>query len=153
MSVHRYYFINERVKALVILVLIMTGTILLVFLGIELLKQIPNLPSDQRLYLDHMQFPSYFKLLVVLVWGLMAMFCAYLYLLYQYVGFVSRFSRFCEDVLRKDKGQVFICRKSENTNVMKDSFNTLLELYRKECLKIDLKLIILRETLLNRIKK
>lgn len=153
MSYQRHYFINERVKALVLLFIIMSGTILIVFLGIEALREIPSLHPDQRFYLDHMRFPAYFKLMVVVVWGLIAMMCAYLYLLYQYFGFITRFSHFCEGVIRKDTGQMFICRKTEKTNVMKDSFNSLLTLYRKEYLKVEQELKDLREKLLNRICK
>lgn len=153
MNSQRHYLINERVKALVLLLIIMSGTIMLVFLGIEVLREMPSLLPEQRLYLDQMRFPAYFKLLVVLVWGMIAMLCAYLYLLYQYVGFIARFSRFCEDVMRKDTGQLFICRKKENTNVMKDSFNSLLKLYRKESLRVEQELKNLREKLSTRIHK
>ena len=152
MSYHRHLLINERVKALVLLLIIMSGTILLVFLGIEVLKSIPSLQPEQQMFLSHMTFPPYFKLLVVLVWGVIAMLCAYLYLLYQYVGFLDRFSRFCDDVIRKDNGQVFVCRKKENTNTMKDSFNNLLGLYRKECIKIEQELKDLRKELSARIR-
>ncbi len=153
MSYHRHYLINERVKALVLLLIIMSGTILLVFLGIEILREMPSLLPEQRIYLDNMRFPAYFKLLVVIVWGLIAMLCAYLYLLYQYVGFIARFSRFCDEVIRKDNGQMLVCRRKENTNVMKDSFNTLLKLYRQESSRVEQELKNMREKLLIRMFK
>lgn len=153
MSYHRHYLINERVKALVLLLIIMSGTILLVFLGIEILREMPSLLPEQRMYLDNMRFPAYFKLLVVIVWGVIAMLCAYLYLLYQYVGFIARFSRFCDEVIRKDNGQMLVCRRKENTNVMKDSFNSLLKLYRQESSRVEQELKDIREKLLIRMFK
>ena len=100
MKAKRKLFINDRVQASIYLFFIMSVSILLVFAGIELLKWLPSLSVPQREYLETLKYPTFFKIMVIIIWGGFSIVSAYLFLSYKYNGFIGRFSPGCGSLAR-----------------------------------------------------
>lgn len=147
MITRRQIFFNERVRAMIFLFIIMGVTIIVVFFGIEVLKQIPTLSPQQQLYLAQFKYPAFFKITVIVLWGIIALLSAYLVLLYRYLGFFERFCNFCEELSNHDHGKILGFRKNENSVVMEKSFNNLLSYYRSEMKENEKKLLALKTKL------
>ncbi|MBN2144779.1 MAG: hypothetical protein JW774_09175 [Candidatus Aureabacteria bacterium] len=130
MRAERKLFINDRVKAAFSLFFIMALSVLVVFLGIEELKQLPTLSQEQRLFLQKLEYPVFFKIANLLCWGFISTFFAYLFLFYRYQGFFLRLSHFFEKVSRKEKGQIFHFREHDRFQTIHDSLENLLSHYR-----------------------
>jgi hypothetical protein len=150
MKTKRHFLLNDRVKAMISLFIIMVLTILLVFTGIEGLKLIPTLTPEQQLYLKELTYPLYFKLLVVIVWGIVSILSAYLLLLYRYSGFINRLHHFFLDFAESDKGQNFHFRHNENTIIIQGSFESLLKLHRNQIQEKNNRLLELKQQLKER---
>lgn len=128
----RKFFLNDRVRAMISLFFIMMFTILVVFAGIEGIRHMSGLTPEQQEYLKKLNYPIYFKLMVVLVWVIVSILSAHLYLLYKYSGFMDRLGHYCQGLTEKDKGQVFYFRQNENTMIVRESFEAIIKTYRKE---------------------
>ncbi|EKD26208.1 MAG: hypothetical protein ACD_79C01306G0002 [uncultured bacterium] len=147
MNKNRKLLVNDRVKAVVTLLIIMTVTILLIFTGIEFLKYISIFSPEQKLNLEKLKYPLFLKVGVVIVWGAVSACAAYMYLLFQYSGFMIRLSKFIEGLASKDSGQTFYFRTKDSTNIMKQSFENLLNHYRFQIKSLDNELLNIKEEL------
>ncbi len=89
MKHHRQFLSGDRIASAFQLCAIMMISILIAFAGLETLKTLPGLTPDQKNYLDSLQFPVSFKLLLVVAWGFLTVFMSYTYLAYKYSGFLK----------------------------------------------------------------
>jgi methyl-accepting chemotaxis protein len=119
------------VRAVIYLFVIMALTLLLVFFGIEALKRLPSLSPEQQRYLRELRYPLFFKIMVAIVWGCVSILSAYLFLLFQYSGFMDRLSRYFDKVAENDTGQKFHFRKNDSPGLIRDSFEALMDRHRK----------------------
>jgi hypothetical protein len=147
MKAERKLFINDRVKAAFSLFFIMALSVLIVFFGIEELKNLPALSSEQQLFLQKLEYPTFFKVASLLCWGFISTFLAYLLLFYRYQGFFLRLSHFFEAISKKDKGQIFHFREKDRFQTIHDSMENLLNSYRDKIKMQEKELSMLREKL------
>lgn len=141
----RNFFINDRIKALITLMIFMAVAIIIVFIGLELLKEIPSLSLDQKMYIDKYSYPGIFKIMVVLGWGGISVLSAYLILTNIYTGFFTRFSHYFNTIEKYNRFENFHFRKNEKSSIIKNSLFTLLDHYRNQFETTEKELIKLKE--------
>jgi len=148
MKSDRKWLGNDRVKSAIMLCGFMTIAVMVVFFAIEYLKISTHLSYAGSLDPELLKFPMFFKVLVLLAWGSIAVMVAYFACYYQTLGFIKRLSDFCKDVCVKDQGQTFGFRKKETRFFITDSFQNLLGQYRRTIKDLDGELNIIKEDLL-----
>lgn len=147
MKFKRSIYINDRVKALIHLLTIMALALLIVFSGLESMKTFLPESNPHFLYIKNIRYPFFFKVLVSLIWGMIAAISAYLFVHYQYMGFAARLSIYFEEKSKNPDQKPFVFRKKDITNVCQKSMENMINFYDQELSKTKSQLIELKNKL------
>jgi hypothetical protein len=137
MTARRKLFLNDRVRAAFVLLIVMSACNALVFFGIETLKLLPTLSPEQQIFLSETSYPPLFKFLVILCFNGIAVMSAYLVLAYRYAGFFYRLSDHFKALQTEDKESSFRFRDKDRSEIFQDSMETLIESYRKKIWELE----------------
>ncbi len=146
-------FLNDRVRAAFILLGVMSGCVVLVFFGVEILKFLPTLSTEQQKFLSESSYPLLFKLLVILCFNGIAVLSAYLILVYRYAGFFHRLQNHFEALQKGDMENLFRFREGDRFEIFQDSMETLIEQYRKKIWELEVESLHLKHKLSSLLKK
>jgi len=129
MKYKRKLLINDRVKGLIHLCLAMAVSVVIVFIGIELLKYLPSLTSEQREILETLTYPRAVKVLIVILWGGFAAVSAFFYLWVKYSGFINRLNSYFQDIKNGDFQAKFHFRKKDHPSIIQESMENIINPY------------------------
>jgi len=132
MKYKRKLLINDRVKGLIQLCLVMAVSVIVVFIGIELLKYLPSLTPEQKKILDTFTYPRAVKVLIVILWGGFASVSAFLYLWVKYSGFINRLDIYFQDIKNGNLQAKFYFRKKDHPAIIQESMEKIINPYIDE---------------------